>query len=278
MLKFFTPIYQNKPYSMKHIICIIATLLGIAVSTKSIAQEERTRGIIWSYLHGLEYELKAGVNIGGTAPLPLPSEIRKINSYSPNLALSFGTEITKWFSDKAINKTGLIIGLRFETKGMTTQATVKNYGMEIIGDRGELVDGMWTGKVKTKVNNAYLTMPIMFAYKATERWTVKAGAYFSYLLTGDFSGHVSDGYIRQDDPTGEKIVFDDGKTASYDFSKDLRKFQWGAEIDRKWQALKHFSVNADLTWGINGIFKKDFKTITFKMYPIYLSAGFGYLF
>jgi hypothetical protein len=263
---------------MKHIICIIATLLGIAVSTKSIAQEERTRGIIWSYLHGLEYELKAGVNIGGTAPLPLPSEIREINSYSPNLALSFGTEITKWFSEREDNKTGIVIGLRFETKGMTTNATVKNYGMEIIGDRGELVDGRWTGKVKTKVNNAYFTLPLMFAYKPTPRWTLKAGPYFSYLLTGDFSGHVSDGYIRQDDPTGEKIVFEDGKTASYDFTNDLRKFQWGAQVGGKWQALKHFSVNADLTWGINGIFKKDFKTITFKMYPIYLSAGFGYLF
>ena len=84
---------------MKKIICIIATLFAITISTNSYAQKERTRGIIWSYLHGLEYELKAGVNIGGTAPLPLPSEIRKINSYSPNLALSFGTEITKWFSD-----------------------------------------------------------------------------------------------------------------------------------------------------------------------------------
>lgn len=261
---------------MKKILITIIFLCGIVFSNNSFAQKESTFGIIWSYLHGMQYELKAGVNIGGTSPLPLPSEIREVDSYSPNLVLSFGTEITKWFSNK--KTTGIIAGLRLETKGMTTNATVKNYGMEIVGDGGELVDGMWTGKVKTKVNNAYITLPVMFAYSPANRWTLKAGPYFSYLLTGDFSGHVSNGYIRQDDPTGEKIIFENGKTASYDFSKNLRKFQWGAQLGCEWQALKHFNLNADLTWGLNGIFEKDFKTVTFKMYPIYLSIGFGYLF
>ena len=35
---------------------------------------------------------------------------------------------------------------------------------------------------------------------------------------------------------------------------------------------------ADLTWGLNDIFKKDFDTISFAMYPIYLNVGFGYAF
>ena len=30
-----------------------------------------------------EYRIKAGFNIGGTLPIPLPAEIRKIESYSP---------------------------------------------------------------------------------------------------------------------------------------------------------------------------------------------------
>ena len=41
---------------------------------------------------------------------------------------------------------------------------------------------------------------------------------------------------------------------------------------------KHLNVNADLTWGLNDIFQKDFQTITFAMYPIYLNVGFGYAF
>ena len=31
-------------------------------------------------------------------------------------------------------------------------------------------------------------------------------------------------------------------------------------------------------WGLNNIFKKDFETISFNMYPIYLNIGFGYVF
>ena len=35
---------------------------------------------------------------------------------------------------------------------------------------------------------------------------------------------------------------------------------------------------ADLNWGMNDIFNKDFKTITFDMYAVYLNVGFGYAF
>ncbi|MBR8784415.1 hypothetical protein IX308_000586 [Porphyromonas levii] len=45
-----------------------------------------------------------------------------------------------------------------------------------------------------------------------------------------------------------------------------------------WRAYKHFHVNADLNWGFTNIFKKDFKAISFNMYPIYRQAGFGYQF
>ena len=46
----------------------------------------------------------------------------------------------------------------------------------------------------------------------------------------------------------------------------------------EWRAFKHLNVYADLTWGLNDIFQKDFDTITFAMYPIYLNVGFGYAF
>ena len=46
----------------------------------------------------------------------------------------------------------------------------------------------------------------------------------------------------------------------------------------EWRAFKHLNVYADLTWGLNDIFQKDFDTITFAMYPIYLNGGFGYAF
>jgi len=49
-------------------------------------------------------------------------------------------------------------------------------------------------------------------------------------------------------------------------------------VGGSWKAYKHLTVHADLTWGLNDIFQKDFKTISFAMYPIYLNLGFGYEF
>lgn len=52
----------------------------------------------------------------------------------------------------------------------------------------------------------------------------------------------------------------------------------GDQLGGEWKAFKHLNVYADLTWGLNDIFKKDFDTISFAMYPIYLNVGFGYAF
>ena len=55
---------------------LIASLLAIAAFPLH-AQKDRTQSIIASYLHGWEYAVRAGFNIGGTAPVPLPEEIKK---------------------------------------------------------------------------------------------------------------------------------------------------------------------------------------------------------
>ena len=123
-----------------------------------------------------------------------------------------------------------------------------------------------------------LTIPVMANYRISDRWKVRAGVYSSIKLDGNFSGHVSNGYLREGTPVGQKLSFDEGKTAFYDFSSSLRSFHCGAQVGATWRAFSHFTVNADMTWAANGIFKKDFNTISFKLYPIYLNIGFGYRF
>lgn len=254
----------------------ITLMVCLFAAATTFAQSERTQTLISSALHGWEYEIKAGFNIGGTAPLPLPEEIRSIDSYNPTLSITIEGNITKWLGEQ--KNWGIVTGLRLENKGMRTKATVKDYSMEIIGDQGERTAGHWTGGVRTKVQNSYLTVPLLAAYKISPRWNIKAGPYLSYLMDGDFSGNVFEGYLREDDPTGPKVEFTDGKIATYDFSSDLRKFQWGVQLGTDWKAFKHLKVYADLNWGINDIFKSDFNTITFNMYPIFLNVGFGYTF
>lgn len=256
----------------KTIIC----LLALMVATASFAQKNRTMTLINAALHGWEYELRAGISIGGTSPLPLPREIRKIDSYDPTLNILLEGNMYKWFDDN--KKWGMVTGLRFENKNMETKATVKNYSMEITGYDGNHLKGNWTGGVQTTVKSTCLTIPVLAAYAITPRWNVKLGPYFSYVMKHDFSGEVYDGYLREGNPTGDKISFSGNSTASYNFKDDMRNFQWGLQAGADWRAFKHLKVFADLTWGLNDIFKKDFETISFAMYPIYLHVGFGYAF
>ena len=246
---------------MKKII-IFLFLLPCLVIQNSIAQQQ------------FDFRIKAAFNIGGTAPVPLPAEIRKINSYEPAMSTLLGADVIYHINDKW----GLMSGLKFETKGMSTKATVKSYYITMNvsdGDETGMMKGVFTGKVKTTVKNEYLTLPLVGVYKLSPRWDVNAGLFFSLLLKGDFNGGAYDGYIRDMNPVGEKIGVND---ASYDFSSDIRKFNWGGQIGASWKAYKQFSVFSDLTWAANGIFKNDFDGIAFDMYNIYLSLGFAYTF
>lgn len=66
--------------------------------------------------------------------------------------------------------------------------------------------------------------------------------------------------------------------ATYDFSNDLRRFQWGMQVGGTFKAYKHLAVTANLTWGLNGIFPSDFTSVTFALYPIYGTLAFSYIF
>ena len=160
--------------------------LAILFSHVVYAQNERNKALIYSYLHGWEYSIKAGLSIGGTSPLPLPKEIRSIDSYAPNIAIAIEGNATKWFGND--KKWGMTAGIRLENKTMTTEATVKNYGMKIINTNGGELQGLWTGGVKTKVKNSYLTIPLLANYKISDRWKISLGPYFSYMTEGNFSG------------------------------------------------------------------------------------------
>ncbi|NLX81119.1 MAG: outer membrane beta-barrel protein, partial [Proteiniphilum sp.] len=64
----------------------------------------------------------------------------------------------------------------------------------------------------------------------------------------------------------------------YDFSNDLRTFQWGAQIGGEYALKRNFNIFANLDYDFNNVFKSDFTAITFSMHNIYLNIGFGYKF
>lgn len=248
-------------------------ILTIFVPCLAFAQEESTEGMdqLLQTRKWL-YDLKAGVNIGGTSPLPIPEEIREIISFDPSLQLSIGLGANYWINDKI----GLSSGFKLETKGMETKAKVKNYYMEIVTDDGGRTQGNFTGIDFTSVDQKLITVPILFKYQPSKRWDFNAGMFFSYLLNGKFSGYVEDGYLREGDPTGTKVNFENGARATYSFGDQFNKFEYGAQIGFNVKVWKMLSVFGDLTWGFRDVFKKDFQTIAFGMYPIYFNFGLGY--
>ena len=178
---------------------------------------------------------------------------------------------------------GIQLGVRLETKGMSTDATVKNYYMEAKEADGGEIKGAFTGHVKTSVNNKYLTFPILGVYKINERWSVSAGPYLSWMFDGSFSGEAYgkeiknelgesigvDAYIRDQNPTGEKTEV---TSATYDFSKDLRKFHYGVQVGGEFKAYKHLSAFVNLQWGLNGIFPSDFFSPNLATYKLICSS------
>ncbi len=221
----------------------------------------------------LDFELRAGVVIGGISPMPFPVEIREILRYSPEFNSSLEAQVNKWFSDKV----GFSSGIRLENKGMETSAQVKAYQTKIV-NQGDQIEGYWTGKVTTLAKISYLTIPLLVNMQLDPRWRIQAGGYFSYNMTGKFSGQVSQGYLRKDTPVGQKIEFNNEQYATYNFSDELRKIAYGLQLSGQWKAVNDLHVLVQFTWGLNDIFKPDFEAISFGMYPIYMSLGASYQF
>ena len=263
----------NQPYFAKSPCGGFRGLVFFCLLSSVFSLTAQTRGIEKSAAVGVEYRVKAGIAIGGTSPLPLPAEIREIHSFKPGLNLSLEGEAVKLFNDSW----GISLGLRLESRGMETDATVQGYRMMLQADGGQQISGYFWGRVRTDVNNAFLTMPVLAVWKPSERWGVKLGVYGSYVHRSSFSGLAYDGYLRENTPVGTQVIID-GNNGLYNFSDNMRSWLWGLQAGVEWRAFPHLIVGFDLTWGMNSIFGRDFETINFGMFPIYGMLSFGYAF
>ena len=265
-----------KKYGILFILCLAGITAKANIQNDTVPErwgdiKDHTDGILKSFFVGVEYRVKAGIAMGGTAPFPIPLQIQEVKGFKPLLNTSLEAEIVKTFDEYW----GISFGLRLETKGMETDARVKTYQLKMLANDGGEVEGAFTGFVKTRVANSYITLPALAMWKPSERWEIKLGPYVSYLYNGNFSGSAYDGYLREGSPVGPKVEIPEAK---YEFSDELRHWNWGAQLGAGWRAFPHLLVGFDLTWGMNSIFKKGFEVMTFDMYPVFLNLNFGYAF
>lgn len=223
----------------------------------------------------LSYQMRIGYNLGGTSPIGLPAEIRSLDKFKPKSNLLLGVDAYKPLR----GNWGLSAGLTYENKGMETDAKVKNYHMSMRRG-GDVLSGRFTGNVVTDVEMAMVTLPVRAVYNISHRVRLMAGPYVSYVTSGKFSGYAYDGYLRDGSPVGQKVEMghDEGERGEYDFSDDLRSWQFGVDVGADWYITKRFGVYVGLKWGVTPIFRSSFKTIEQKLYPLYGSAGIVYKF
>lgn len=220
--------------------------------------------------------VRAGYTIGGTSPLPLPSEIRSLNEFSPKGGATIGADIYKMFS----RRWGVSVGWHFFYEGFHTSADVKNYKMSLTME-GNTMAGYFTGTDVTNTDMWGMTLPVLATVRLSPRWNLSFGPYFSTYFQKRFYGEVYDnsqgiGYIRVDTPTGEKVNIDRNNPATYDFADRMRAWNGGVEVAFDWKATRHMNVFASLDWGLSNIFEPDFEAVAFSMYPIYATVGVAY--
>lgn len=222
---------------------------------------------------GLDYTLRFGYSVGGTAPVNMPASIRSLSEYKLRPNFSLGIDV----HTNLCGKFGIMAGLRAENKGMEIDARVKDYHMEIVRG-GESLAGNFTGHNVTTVRQLMLTVPVMATYAVSNKVQVKFGPYVSALLSREFSGYAYGGYLRVGNPTGPKVEIGDtpGTRGTYDFSNDMRRMQYGLMAGADINVHKRWGAYADISWGLTGVHRGNFNTIEQTLYPIYGTIGVIY--
>ncbi len=224
-------------------------------------------------LDNLIYNLRFGYSIGGTAPMGMPATIRSMDKYTLTPSFNLGLGVYRDLSEHW----GITTGLYLENKGMNVEATVKNYHMAFV--RGsQRLEGNFTGGVSMEVEQWMLTLPLLATYSVNKNVHIKLGPYLSYVRSHNFTGAAYGGYIRVGDPTGTKVEIgsDESSRGTFDFSEDMRSWQFGILAGVDWYFHKHWGCFADLSWGFTDIFDNDFDTIEQNLYPIYGTIGISY--
>lgn len=220
----------------------------------------------------VDINLLLGINIGATSPIPIPAEVRKINSYGPKFNPQLGVELVYNLKDNW----GVGIGASLDWKGMRVTDEVKYmYTSVTLAEGSDKLTGYFVGKNMTNVNMTYLTVPIYATYNFNNQWRMKLGIYAARALSSKFNGSVSDGYIRIDTPVGQKQDIE-GSGATFDFSKDIRDYDLGAMLGGEFRLTDRIGFYGNLQWGFVPFFYSKTNPIEFKMYNIYGTIGITY--
>jgi len=239
------------------------TILGAAAQDASLSN---VGGKSW------EFRPYYSTNFGVTTSFGVPQECREINGSDFKWNYVFGCDVMYMISDRW----GINSGLRYERKASNSNVYMENFYSTVTMGEGEgtPTHGYYTGNTSSTFDNRYLTLPVMALYRASKKWDIRFGAYFSYNVRPSYLATAYDGKIREN-PLVPAVGVDNSTT---DFSKDVNKFDMGIQAGAIWTIWKNLNVNFDINWGLINVLDSPDSGMTMNVYNLYFNCGIGWRF
>lgn len=220
-------------------------------------------------INRMQWGATVGLNIGATAPLPIPQEITKTHAWYPNT----NGVVALWGRVRFCSSPwGLLVGLESERKAFSATTSAVDLPIQIPGvDTAGPIP--FTGLQNTELQTSYLTMPIMATFATKdERFILQMGLYHSLLLSGNFYVKVDgDGTIAGAPIAPEQIL-------RFDFSDEVHAHDFGLRIGAEYFFTPKVGISARFNFGITPALKEEFRAIPSKMHHMYAMIGASYRF
>lgn len=246
-----------------YLLALLCVFFSQAVAASSLEEATDT----WRLTPHLSY------TIGGMMPVPLPAEIRSIERFHPTDGLSWGFDVSR----KIAPQWRAAVGLHYFDRGMRTEARVKGYEVHVV-QYGNPMDGFFSGINHTRASQQGFALPLQVEWQPSARWVLATGPVGEWYFDRSFTGSVSDGYIRVDRPTGNKVEFghspEDAPT--YDFSSDMSRWGVGWQVGAEWQVSGRWQLRANARYIFTNIFRPGFRAVSMKLHPTFVTLGLGY--
>ena len=225
--------------------------------------------------HSAHWSVRPGVGytLGAFVPTPVPAELRAVDHYAPVGGLRFGADVV--YRTRGV--VDFSLGAYFTDRGMDTEVRVSGYRTKVVQGSQHL-SGYFFGTNHTRARLRGLFVPLALRYPLG-RCTLTGGAYLEWYSLTQFSGTASDGYLRVDRPTGDKVLIgakNDG-SASYDFSDQLNDSGFGLHLGGEYALSKRFLLNAQLTWALTPAFDRSFTAVPTPLHPLGVTLGVNYV-
>lgn len=239
---------------MKLKALIVGLVLLVSQNAKISAQDLHQSRLQWG--------ISAGLNIGATAPLPIPSAVTKVYAWYPNLNPS----AKLWGLYRFDNSRLWAISFALEAERKSFSATTQLTNLEISFPGSDAV-GIFSGNQNVSIHNTYLTLPLGINYSLLKhRLQLRLEGYASVLMSAGFKVKL-DG-----DGTIDNEPFAPDEIKSFDFEDQIRRYDLGLRFGAKYYFTQRIGAEVQLSYGFTPATKHSFRD----MLPHGLHNIYGY--